>query len=365
MIESRAELTAVVSLDLRRAFQLREEVEGEAMTSNGLRAEALAIHSEALVVDGSIVAKYDDGHFDRLAKGGVTAENHTVSHPESGLLGTILSIEKGLQFIANHRAKARLVEEVRDIKSAKRDGRVAIIFGPQDADFVEYNIGLLRVFHRMGVRILQIAYQKRNLIGDGCGERDPAGLSEFGHQVIREMNKIGIVVDLSHCSPPTTDDAIEASTKPVIFSHANPRARADHIRSKTDEQIHALAANGGVMGVTAYSPITQLELGRRPTLDDFLGHIEYIVDLVGSKHVGIGSDIDENSTPKRWEEFKAKYPELAGGYEYTTKRVEGFEDITLFPAITVGLIEKGYSKKEVQGILGGNFLRVFQSNWGG
>jgi membrane dipeptidase len=257
----------------------------------------------------------------------------------------------------------QVIREAGDIRRAKEEGLAGVILGPQNTTFMEEDLGLVHAFHEMGVRICQLTYQYLNYVGAGCGERKDVGLSKFGLELLDEMNRVGILIDLSHCGPATTDEAIEKSRAPIIFSHSHPRGLVDHVRNKTDEQIHAMAEKGGVIGITEYSPIANLEPGVRPDVDDFMKHVDYVVDLVGVDHVGIGSDIDETSNPERWNQFASRYPELSGGYDFEGKRMKDFNWITKTPNITRGLVGRGYSDQEIKKILGLNFLRVFEEAW--
>ena len=325
--------------------------------------DVLSVHNKAIVVDTSIVIKYEDAFFDRAKSGGVTVFNNTVTRPQSGLVSAINYVARCLSWIERNESHVLLVTDVDHIQKAKKEGKAAIILGPQDTDFIEGNIELLTVFHRMGVRIIQLTYQNRNLVGDGCGERTDSGLSNFGINLVKAMNRLGVIIDLSHCGPKTTMEAIENSKDPIIFSHSNPYVIKQHIRNKTDEAIMLLGEKGGVIGITAYSPICEISEGVRPTLKDFIDHIDYVVNLIGVDHVGIGLDINETSSSEAFNEFRAQYPELCGNYTFKTNKVDGLTSIDLFPNITTELLKRGYGEVEVIKILGGNFLRVFEKVW--
>jgi len=326
---------------------------------------ALELHGEAIVVDCSVALKMEDAYFERAREGGITAHNHTVTDPRENLPEAVKSIGAFYRWVRQHEDKGLIALTAEDIRRAKREGKVAFILGPQNAKFLEDDPGLVHAFHGLGVRVLQLTYQYRNQIGDGCGERTDAGLSRFGLDAVDEMNRVGMLIDLSHVGPATTRDAMEASSDPVVFSHGHPRALKDHVRNKTDEQLHALAEKGGVIGITEYSPICELKRGVRPDVDDFLKHVDYVADLIGVDHVGLGLDIDERSTPERWGAFASAYPELSGGYDFVGKRARDLDWITKAPNVTKGLVGRGYSDAEILKILGGNFLRVFERVWRG
>lgn len=326
--------------------------------------KARELHEKAIVIDCSVVIRYEPAYFERAKKGGITAHNHTVSAPHSGLVESLREVTECLQWLNRNKDKCALALAASNIEKAKKEGRVAVILGPQNIPYFERDLTFLMTFHRLGVRIIQLTYQHRNQVGNGCGERVDEGLSNFGIEVVQEMNCLGIVVDLSHCGPKTSADAIEHSSEPVIFSHSHPYAISAHVRNKTDELITAMAEKGGIIGITAYSPICETRRNVRPTLNEYLDHIEYVCRLVGVNHVGIGLDIDETSTPEHWDAFKRSYPEICGNYTSDTRRVDGLSNIAMIPNITRGLVLRGYSDGEIRRILGGNFLRVFRRVWG-
>jgi membrane dipeptidase len=175
------------------------------------------------------------------------------------------------------------------------------------------------------------------------------------------MNRLGIVVDLSHVGERTALDATAYSQKPVIYSHSNAKGLTPSRRNLTDEQMKNMAATGGVMGISSFSMMTYKELGKRPSLEDYLDHFDYAVKLIGIDHVGIGSDIFESYTKLSWtSSTKRMYPMP---YEYETKVAEGFTYVSELPNVIRGLIARGYSDADLEKILGGNWLRVFSQVW--
>jgi membrane dipeptidase len=261
------------------------------------------------------------------------------------------------------------VNRAEDIRTAKKDGKIGIIMNFQNSTQIGNDLAKLDFFHDLGTRIIQLTYNMRNLVGDGCTERTDCGLSRFGVDLVARMNTLGIIVDLSHCGYKTTMDAIECSKKPVAFTHTNCRSLHDHPRNKSDEQIRALADKEGYMGITCHP----MFLGKKSKsiLNNLLDHIDYAVNLVGIDHIGIGSDFaglrhypdaimvksvredlpaqgwrDEDGV-KTWERFKA-------GLE----RLEHWN--MEYASIIRGLISRGYSDHEVEKIIGGNFLSFFE-----
>jgi len=221
---------------------------------------------------------------------------------------------------------------------AKQKGKVAAILGMEDGAPIAGDLGILRMFYQIGLRVVCLVWGPSNEIGDGVSKRTDSGngLTSFGLSLIREMNRLGMLIDVAHLNEKGFWDVIEHSMDPFIDSHANARGLYDHLRNLTDKQIRALAEKGGVV----HAVFTFLDADpAKATLERVLDHIEYMVDLVGPEHVGIGSDFDGLS---------ADAP-------------TGLEDVTCIPRITNGLLTRGYPEDAVKAILGGNFLRVFRT----
>jgi membrane dipeptidase len=261
------------------------------------------------------------------------------------------------------------VNKAEDIRTAKKEGKVGILLNFQNTTPIGNDLTKLDLFRDLGIRIIQLTYNVRNFVGDGCTERTDAGLSRFGIDLVERMNLLGIVVDLSHCGYKTTMEAIETSKKPVAFTHTNCRSLYDHPRNKTDEQIRALAEKEGYMGITCHPTF----LGGKSTsiLENMLDHIDYAINLVGIDHVGIGTDVAgirhipepvmekmfredlpahgwrDGDVVKAWNKFKAEWKRL----EHLNMEYEN---------IIRGLIARGYSDQEIEQIVGGNFLNFFE-----
>lgn len=257
------------------------------------------------------------------------------------------------------------VERPDDILRAKSEGKLGIIFGCQGLPSkVEDDPNLLRILHKLGLRIGQLTYNERNSIGCGCLETPDSGLTQFGRVSIREMNHLGILVDLAHAGQRTAREAIDFSESPVIVSHANVRKLNDNPRNLTDEVLKALGARGGVVGITAFSPFCELKAGQRPTIDDVVTHIAYVADQIGVDHVGMGSDFFEGESYVRFERFfRVRYPEVIRRYTIDTVYANGFSGVSDFPRMTERLVGRGFSHEDVLKILGGNLLRVFRLAW--
>ncbi|MDI7277690.1 MAG: dipeptidase, partial [Anaerolineae bacterium] len=231
-----------------------------------------------------------------------------------------------------------LATRAADVRRAKTEGRLAGIIGLEGAEALRGDLGILRVLYRLGLRNLGITWSVRNEAADGVGEaRTGGGLTEFGVRLVKEANRLGIMVDVAHLAPAGVRDVLALCDGPVVASHANARAVCDHARNLTDEQLEALAAKGGVVGVTFVPSFVAAERERQ-SVETLLDHVDHIVRVAGVDHVGLGSDFD--------------------GYD--TAQLAGMPDATALPAITAGLQARGYSEEAISKVLGANWLRVFE-----
>ncbi|HUG05711.1 MAG TPA: dipeptidase [Candidatus Limnocylindria bacterium] len=332
-------------------------------------ARARAHQSKTLIIDalsGHIVAPEPppvDGksYLERLRESGVNVVNITLAAHSDSFEQTLKMMYHYFNLVSATPDLTMQIETVDDIRAAHREGKIGIIFGSQTGTMVARDISRWTILHKLGLRVCQVTYNERNELGDGCMEPENRGLTSYGRQAVQEMNRLGIVVDLSHVGERTALDVTEYSTKPVIYSHSNAKALTPSRRNLTDEQMRAMAATGGVMGISSFSMMTYRELGARPTLEDYLNHIDYAVGLIGVDHVGIGSDIFESYTKLSWtSSTKRMYPMP---YEYETKVAEGFMYVSELPNVIQGLVTRGYSDADIEKILGGNWLRVFSQVW--
>jgi membrane dipeptidase len=232
------------------------------------------IHKRSIVIDGLNISIWNRELFEGLRRGGVTAVNATTAIYE-GFRDAIRNIEEWNKKFDAYSDLIMPIKNVENIREAKEQDRVGVIIGFQNTSPIEDDLNLLQIFRDLGVRIMQLTYNDRNYSGDGCFERLDCGLSEFGIRVVEEMNKQGILIDLSHTGQKTTKETIEASRDPVSFTHANPKTIFESPRNKTDPEIMALAEKGGVIGATAYP--TLLPKGYKSKLSDLLDVIDYLV----------------------------------------------------------------------------------------
>lgn len=238
-----------------------------------------------------------------------------------------------LNDIDQSESKATIVRKAEDVVQAKNKGNLAIILAIEHADCVERSLNVLRMLHQVGVRAIGLTHNVSSWAADGCLEsRDSVGLTRFGERLVKEMNRLGILVDLAHVSTSAFFHALEVTARPVIFSHGNARALCDHPRNLNDDQLKALAQNGGVIGMS-YVPSFIDE--RSPSLERLLDHIDHVANVAGIEAVGLGSDFDGGGTL--------------------------LADATEVPRITDGLLKRGYGEAEIRKVLGENTLRVLKA----
>lgn len=231
-----------------------------------------------------------------------------------------------------------------DLDQAAADGVTAVILGFQGSSPIENDISLVETFHGMGVRVMQLTYNNQSLIGGGCYEASDAGVTRFGRDVVREMNRLGMIIDLSHCGEKTTNDAIELSQRPVAITHSNPSALHGSVRNKTDATLQLLAEHDGMLGLSLYP--FHLPHGSDTTLDHFVKVVEYAISIVGEDRVGIGSDLAQG-----WKQADLDWIR-SGRWALQTDLGEGssqqrgwpqlpawFRDSTSFPGIGAHVVE--------------------------
>lgn len=269
----------------------------------------------------------------------------------------------------------RLALSVDDVLQAKSAGQATLLLAAQDGEFIGDKPERVRAFHALGLRMLIPAYNRDNLLCGGVLEHTDAGLSGLGKAVVAECDELGMVIDLSHVSRRASLEIADCSANPVVFSHANPRGVVDNARNIDDVQIAAVADRGGVIGTVNWGPLIFKEgATSRPTLSDYLDTIDYLADLLGTtKNIGIGTDFSLGSYPphqhdKHGPHYKTVMTEMNRYVTTYWRSPERFADgFSTYPEITrvVELLgERGYGEEDVKGILGGNFLRVFEAVWG-
>ena len=361
-------------------------IAGLAMLPSAARAAALASEThwpkyrDAMVVDscggpgreasGPVHPPLDAGELADIRASGVTALNFTVGSVGSyanALEETMQNIAYWDKEIAAHPDIMLKITRGAQLDEAKRTGRLGIIYGFQDTTMYGENLDRFDLFQNFGVRIVQLTYNRRNLMGDGCLETGNAGLSKLGRDMIAKMNERGVLVDLSHCGQRTTREGIEASKRPVAVTHSGCTAMADMPRNKRDEELRLLAEHDGVIGIYI---MPYLRTSGQVMADDMIKHIEYAVKVCGEDHVGIGTDgliSAVNLTPEYKKDFANQIAERQKrGISAPGERADSYTfapDLNTpqrFERIALLLSQRGHSDARIEKILGGNFARLFR-----
>jgi len=250
-----------------------------------------------------------------------------------------------------------LILQPDDILRAQKEGKIGILLGVEGAEPVEQDLGFLRCYYRLGLRIMTLTWHQRNQVADGVAEPSNSGLSNFGRALIKEMNRLGILIDVSHLSKNGVRDVLELSAQPVIASHSNSRVICEEQRNLDDWQIKGIAEKGGVIGVVFLGRFVAPE---NPTILHALDHVDYIATLIGTDHIGMGpdyTDFCQDMIIQARRRTGTNLPINVSNIPYA----DGVEDVTKLFNFTKGLVSRGYADEEIRGILGENFLRFFRS----
>jgi membrane dipeptidase len=371
----------------RRGFLVATGLAGTALAAQSrgaAEADARASYQRATVIDalggpGEPDAKPDSPLSAKaladVRASGLTAVNLTVSGVGSYAKDfdtTVRNIARWSAEIAAHPEVLLLVRKAADISEAKQSRRLGVIYGFQDATPMGEELDRVDTFGELGVRIFQLTYNRRNLVGDGCLEPGNAGLSKFGQALVERLNERRYLVDLSHGGERTTREAIAASKMPVAISHTGCAALAPLPRNKTDAELKLLADKGGVAGIYL---MPFLRISGQPTAEDLVRHIEHAVQVCGEDHVGIGTD-GTISPVKFDDEYRRKFAaevaeRRAAGVSAPGERPDVYtflpdlNSVDRFERIGALLSKRGFSEARVEKILGANFSRLFASVWTG
>lgn len=311
-----------------------------------------------IVVDGCAPLLSKPGAWEAWLAGGVDLAIPTVATHESP--------EDSLPRLKNWRNWIEHNERIFHVASpadldALGDGRLGIAFHFQNTTPLSDNLGLVEAYRHLGVRMIQLTYNHQNLVGYGCMDPEDGGLSSFGRDLVAEMDRLGVVIDLSHTGRRTTLEAIELSRHPTVFSHSNVKHLFDHPRNIDDDQIRAVADRGGLVGVNAVSSFLRTD-GVGSNLGDLLDHIDYLVQMIGPDRVCLGLDfwIDGNPDFREWTRTGLWTADDLSDHVAWPQGISGPGH---FPRLVEGLIARGYSTENVAAILGDNWIRLFNTVW--
>ena len=322
------------------------------------REDARALHDDALVWDMTLPfqPRYADfALLDRYRASGVDFVSLTVNDFTNPLAGTLLHLAGVRQGIRERGEALALVESVEDIQAAKQEGKLAVGLHFQETNPLEGSLAMIELYYQLGVRHMLLAYNQKNRVGDGCAESTDAALSRFGVSVVKEMNRVGMIVDGSHSGHRTTLHAMEVSSAPFVFSHANAHALHPHYRNVRDDQIKACAETNGVIGINGCGCF----LGdTEASTEAIFRHVDYMANLVGPKHVGIALDYTLPDPDWTWDKVDPDaWPPSEANIDARDAGPEQLRELTQ------RMLDHGYREEDVRDILGRNFLRVAREVW--
>ncbi len=331
------------------------------------------VENPHLFVDGCVQI-WPDTAFEDLHRYGVAAYCITSFRPHDGAEPALDALADWWR-IARTYPKVRIALTAADIEAAKAAGGTSLVLAAQGGDVLGNDLNRLDMFHRMGLRMMIPAYNARTALADGLLEPTNAGLSRMGRRWVEACDRLGVLIDLTHVGERSSLEAMDLATRPVVFSHSNPRALVDTVRNVTDEQIRRCAATGGCVGVTNWGPLNfKAGADRRPTLDDWIDGLAHVADLVGAAHVSMGTDMSHGTYPDG-DLMRNRNRASGSGVGYGAvveesprsrlRYVEGFDDYGKIVDVAAAMRRRGFSEADVAGIMGGNLLRVFRAVWGG
>lgn len=319
------------------------------------------------VIDGLQFANWSEGIFREMRAGGVDAVHVTIAYHET-FREAVGEIARWNRWFAEHDDLIMLGRTAADVAVARETGRTAIFFGFQNPSPIEADIDLVEILHTLGVRFMQLSYNNQSLLATGCYEADDPGITRMGKAVIAEMNRVGMVVDMSHSADRSTIEAAEISDRPITISHANPHDWHPALRNKRPEVIEAVTSRGGMFGFSLYPH--HLAGGSDCTLESFCQMVADTAAKFGVEHFGIGSDLCQGQPDSvvewmrvgRWTKG-IDYGEGSASAAGFPPQPAWFSSNVHFRNIEDGLVRVGFDADEVAGLMGGNWYRFFDESF--
>ena len=324
--------------------------------------------AKPVLIDNLQYANFSPKVFEQMRAGGVDAVHVTITYHES-FREMILNLEQWNRWFEVHGDLIFKGTTAADVRLAQETGRTAIFFGFQNPSPIEDDIGLVEICHQLGIRFMQLTYNNQSLLATGCYEDDDTGLTRMGKQVVAEMNRVGMVIDMSHSADRSTLEAIEHSARPIAITHANPDWWHPALRNKSDEVLRALTDEGGMLGFSVYPH--HLAGGSDCTLDSFCQMIAESASRYGAENLGIGTDLCQDQPDSvvewmrvgRWSKT-IDYGEGSASNAGFPAMPTWFNDNRDFENIANGLIAVGMKQNEVDGVMGNNWLRFYENSFG-
>jgi len=325
------------------------------------------MHEHPLTIDCLQYCNWSQKIFRQMQHGGVSAVHVTIAYHEN-FRETVANIEQWNRWFEQYPELIFHGRCAEDVRQAHAQGRTAIVFGFQNCSPIEGDIGLIEIVHALGARFMQLSYNNQSLLATGCYETEDPGITRFGKQAIEEMNRVGLVIDMSHSAERSTLEAIDLSARPVAITHANPFAWHPALRNKSDTVLKALGETGGMLGLSLYPH--HLRNSGDCTLAEFCAMVARTADLIGVEHIGIGSDLCQDQPDSIVEWMRA------GRWSKVTDYGEGSKENAGFPPqpewfesnlhlrnLVAGLRAAGFDEKETANVMGGNWLRFFDTSF--
>ena len=318
-------------------------------------------------IDNLQYCNWSEKVFRQMREGGVDAVHVTIAYHEN-FRETVLNFEQWNRWFETYPDLITKGLSASDIDAAKSAGKTAIFFGFQNPSPIEDDIGLVEIVHTLGARFMQLTYNNQSLLATGCYEADDTGITRMGRQVIKEMNRVGLVVDMSHSADRSTIEAAEISERPIAITHANPHEWHAAVRNKRDDVIRAVTQAGGMLGFSLYPH--HLRGGSDCTLQSFCEAVARTAERYGTDRIGIGSDLCQDQPDSivewmrvgRWSKV-IDYGEGSAAAPGFPPQPDWFRDNRDFGNIETGLRAVGMSQDEVAGIMGGNWYRFYAENF--
>ena len=331
---------------------------------------AARLHKESIIIDPCV--QYLIKRTARSDRAGLAAAGLTIPMPGDDMMQALPRVQEFLEIIF-HEPTFCLAHTPDAIRRAHAAGQIAHILLAQDSLFIGANPKSLLLWKQLGLRVCQLTYNERNLAGDGCLELNDGGLSQYGRVLIREMERYGITIDLTHVGQRTFMNACGVATQPLIASHSNPKSVVDNPRNITDDQMRAVADTGGVVCVTTWAPLIWNGQPGMPTLDDHLRCLDYAINLLGIDHVGISTDSmgtmgaypphAHNPDALPYGSVTDAFDQLAQPPDNNNRQPADFNGIEDYPYLVQKLVDHGFRDGEIKKVLGENLMRVFEATW--
>lgn len=322
------------------------------------------MYKDHIVIDGLQYCKWDRDYFETLKKSGITAVHITLVYHELAR-ETLQRFGQWHRYFEENKDLIIPITNIEDIETAKKEGKVGVFFGAQNSSPIEDDFSLVKIMRKLGLLIMQLTYNNQSLLATGCYEKEDTGITRFGRQVIREMNKVGMVIDMSHSAERSTLEAIDISERSICISHANPDFACESLRNKSMNVIKRLVKSGGLLGFSVYP--FHLPNHDKCTLQQFCQMIAKTAEEVGTDHLGIGSDwclhqphsVLEWMRNGRWSK-ETDYGEGSAKNAQWPAPLPWFKDEKGMHNVFDGLLEVGFDESEVGKIMGGNWYRFLK-----